>query len=145
MRLLWQRSLLLATEGSDVVFDFTLSNPSAVDTSYTFVLTNGTAGSADYTTTDVMVTVPAGTTTGTVSVPTTADTIDEVDETFSIANGTVSATGTIIDNKCTYCGNDHPASATEGSCGIRLYLSNLVDTSYTLFNKWYGWKCGLHY
>jgi hypothetical protein len=71
---------------------FTLSNPSAVDTSYTFVLTNGTAGSADYTTTDVIVTVPAGATTGTVSVPTTADTIDEVDETFSIANGTVSAT-----------------------------------------------------
>jgi hypothetical protein len=46
-----------------------LSNPSAVDTSYTFVLTNGTAGSADYTTTDVIVTVPAGATTGTVSVP----------------------------------------------------------------------------
>jgi hypothetical protein len=126
MRLLWQRSLLLATEGSDVVFDFTLSNPSAVDTSYTFVLTNGTAGSADYTTTDVMVTVPAGTTTGTVSVPTTADTIDEVDETFSIANGTVSATGTIIDN------NNAPTVATiillrlpKDRCGIRLYLSNL--------------------
>jgi hypothetical protein len=34
-----------------------------------------------------IVTVPAGATTGTVSVPTTADTIDEVDETFSIANG----------------------------------------------------------
>jgi hypothetical protein len=66
-----------ATEGSDVVFNFTLSNPSAVDTSYTFVLTNGTAGSADYTTTNVTVTVPAGATTGTVSVPTTADTIDE--------------------------------------------------------------------
>jgi hypothetical protein len=58
-------------------FNFTLSNPSAVDTSYTFVLTNGTAGSADYTTTNVTVTVPAGATTGTVSVPTTADTIDE--------------------------------------------------------------------
>jgi hypothetical protein len=56
-----------ATEGSDVIFDFTLSNPSAVDASYTFVLTNGTAGSADYTTTDVIVTVPAGATTGTVS------------------------------------------------------------------------------
>jgi hypothetical protein len=38
-------------------------------------MTNGTAGSADYTTTDVTVTVPAGATTGT-SVPTTAD-IDE--------------------------------------------------------------------
>jgi hypothetical protein len=44
-----------ATEGSPVVFNFTLSNPSAVDTY--FVLTNGTAGSADYTTTDVIVTV----------------------------------------------------------------------------------------
>jgi hypothetical protein len=41
-----------------------------VDTSYTFVLTNGTGG-ADYTTTEVIVTVPAGATTGTVSVPTT--------------------------------------------------------------------------
>jgi hypothetical protein len=60
----------------------------------------------DYTTTDVIVTVPAGATTGTVSVPTTADTIDEVDETFSIANGTVSATGTIIDN------NNAPTVAT---------------------------------
>jgi hypothetical protein len=47
-------------------------------------LTNGTAGSADYTTTDVIVTVPAGATTGTVSVPTTADTIDEVDETLAL-------------------------------------------------------------
>jgi hypothetical protein len=95
---------LLRLPGSDVVFDFTLSNPSAVDTSYTLFLTNGTAGSGlhDY---DVIVTVPAGAT-GTVSVPTTADTIDEVDETFSIANGTVSATGTIIDN------NNAPTVAT---------------------------------
>jgi hypothetical protein len=59
-----------ATEGSPAVFEFSLSNPSAVDTTYTF--TNGTAGSADYTTTSQTVTVPAGAT-GTVSVPTTAD------------------------------------------------------------------------
>jgi hypothetical protein len=54
------------------VFEFSLSNPSAVD-NYTFTFTNGTAGSADYTTTSQTVTVPAGATTGTVSVPTTAD------------------------------------------------------------------------
>jgi hypothetical protein len=47
-------------------------------------MTNGTAGSADYTTTNVDVTVPAGATTGTVSVPTTADTIDEVTETLAL-------------------------------------------------------------
>jgi hypothetical protein len=40
-----------ATEGSPAVFEFSLSNPSAVDTTYTF--TNGTAGSADYTTTNL--------------------------------------------------------------------------------------------
>jgi hypothetical protein len=55
-----------------------------------------TAGSG-LPTTDVTVTVPAGATTERYR-STTADTIDEVDETFSIANGTVSATGTIIDN-----------------------------------------------
>jgi hypothetical protein len=44
-----------------------------VDTTYTFTFTNGTAGSADYTTTSQTVTA-AGATTGTVSVPTTADT-----------------------------------------------------------------------
>jgi hypothetical protein len=44
------------------------------------------------------VTVPAGATTGTVSVPTTADTIAESNETFTIVSGTASATGTINDN-----------------------------------------------
>jgi hypothetical protein len=43
---------------------------------YTFTFTNGTAGSADYTTTSQTVTA-CGATTGTVSVPTTADTIAE--------------------------------------------------------------------
>jgi hypothetical protein len=64
---------------------------------------------------------------------TTADTIDEVDETFSIANGTVSATGTIIDN------NNAPTVATitllrllKETCGVHL-LSNpsAVDYCYT--------------
>jgi hypothetical protein len=41
-----------ATEGAAVVFDFALSDPSAVATTYT-TLTNGTAGTLDYTTTDV--------------------------------------------------------------------------------------------
>jgi hypothetical protein len=59
------------------VFEFSLSNPSAIAVDYTFTFTNGTAGSADYTTTSQTVTVPAGATTGTVSVPTTADTIAE--------------------------------------------------------------------
>jgi hypothetical protein len=39
-----------STEGVLLCFNFTLSNPSAIDVDYTFTFTNGTAG-ADYTTT----------------------------------------------------------------------------------------------
>jgi hypothetical protein len=53
------------------------------------------------------VTVPAGATTGTVSVPTTADTIAESNETFTIVSGTASATGTINDNDAANCSHDH--------------------------------------
>ncbi|MDD2822447.1 MAG: Calx-beta domain-containing protein, partial [Flavobacterium sp.] len=124
-----------ATEGTAVVFDFALSNPSAVATTYTFTLTNGTAGTSDYTTTDVTVTVPAGATTGTVSVPTTQDTIDEADETFTINNGAVSATGTIVDNdNAPTVTGITPASATEGSnVSFNFTLSNpsAVATTYT--------------
>jgi hypothetical protein len=67
------------------VFEFSLS-PSAVDTTYTFTFTNGTAGSADYTTTSQTVTVPVATT-GTVSVPTTADTIAESMRHYCLWNG----------------------------------------------------------
>ncbi|OUD27313.1 Calx-beta domain-containing protein, partial [Flavobacterium sp. FPG59] len=122
-----------ATEGTAVVFNFTLSNPSAVDTTYTFVLTNGTAGSADYTTTAVTVNVPAGATTGTVSVPTTADTIDEVNEDFSIASGAASATGTIIDNNnARTVTTITPASATEGTAVVFIFTRSnpsAVDTT----------------
>jgi hypothetical protein len=83
-----------ATEGSPAVFEFSLSNPSAIADVYLYIHWNG--WSADYTTTSQTVTVPAGATTGTVSVPTTADTIEK--RRTSIASGTASATGTINDN-----------------------------------------------
>jgi hypothetical protein len=70
------------------VFEFSLSNPSAVDTT---TFTNGTAG-ADYTTTSNS-NCTCGCYYGTVSVPTTADTIAESNETFTIVSGTASATG----------------------------------------------------
>jgi hypothetical protein len=46
----------------------------------------------------ISVTVPAGEIIATVSVQTTDDTIDELDETFIIANGNATAVGTILDN-----------------------------------------------
>jgi hypothetical protein len=75
-----------ATEGSPAVFEFSLSNPSAVDTTIPLhspmepleVLI------IHYTQT---VTVPAGATTGTVSVPTTADTIEKMRLYYCLWNG----------------------------------------------------------
>jgi hypothetical protein len=67
-----------------------------------------------------------GATTGTVSVPTTADTIAESNETFTIASGTASATGTINDNDAApTVATITPASATEGSPAVfEFSLSN---------------------
>jgi hypothetical protein len=78
------------------VFEFSLSNPSVAAVDYTFTFTNGTL-EVLITLPPQTVTVPAGATTGTVSVPTTADTIAESNETFTIV-WNASATGTINDN-----------------------------------------------
>jgi hypothetical protein len=72
------------------VFEFSLSNPSAEIQRILYI--HQWNCWKHYTTTSQTVPVPAGAT-GTVSVPTTADTIDENNEDFSIASGTV--TGTI--------------------------------------------------
>jgi hypothetical protein len=80
MRLTVANAPASATEGSPAVFEFSLSNPSAVDTTYTFTFTNGTAGSADYTTTSQTVTVRV--LLRELYLYTTADTIAESNETY---------------------------------------------------------------
>jgi hypothetical protein len=62
----------------------------------------------------VIVTVPAGATTGTVSVPTTADTIDEVDETSALLMELL-LRAIIDNNNAPTVATITPASATEGS------------------------------
>jgi hypothetical protein len=88
-----------ATEGS-AVFQFT-EQPFCNRVDYTFTFTNGTA-SADYTTKQL---VRLRVLLRELGVPTTADTIAESNETFTIASGTASATGTINDNDA-YCSHD---------------------------------------
>jgi hypothetical protein len=102
-----------ATEGSPAVFEFSLSNPSAVAVDYTFTFTNGTAGSADYTTTSQTVTVPAGATTGTVSVPTTADTIAESMRPLLLPLERLRLLEQSMIMMRLNCSHDHCSSATE--------------------------------
>ncbi len=94
-------------EGNVITFPVTLSNPISTPITLTFVLTNGTAGDLDYTTTPVTITIPANTTTSSFNVQTTSDNIDESSETFNVAitttytepiNITDTAIGTITDD-----------------------------------------------
>ena len=96
------------TEGSDLVHTVTLTNESAVPTTFSFVLAGNTAAVTDFTNPPTFsngvtlsggdITVPAGVTSFTVTVPTTDDAIDEVDEVIDLTVGGITATGTIEDD-----------------------------------------------
>ncbi|WP_404852022.1 beta strand repeat-containing protein [Colwellia sp. MB02u-10] len=98
-------------EGVTAEFTVNLSGTSATATSFALALNNGSALlGADYTNAMTfssgasydngtgLVTVSAGTTSFTVTVPTLDDTIDESDQTFVLSVGGVAGTGSITDN-----------------------------------------------
>ena len=94
-----------AVEGSNVVFTVSLSNPSSQALTVTYTSANGTAGSGDYGPVPASpIIIPANTSSGTITVPTTQDGIEEPAETFTVTltgatNGSVGSpsvgTGTI--------------------------------------------------
>ncbi|MBV7564673.1 Ig-like domain-containing protein [Pseudomonas sp. sia0905] len=101
-------------EGDNAVFTVNLSNASITSTTFSLSLNAGTAkAGSDYNGTltnqsfsngvtynaaNGTVTVPAGVSSFTVTVPTINDTISEPTETFSLTVGGKSGTATIIDN-----------------------------------------------
>ncbi|MES1265416.1 MAG: Calx-beta domain-containing protein, partial [Variovorax sp.] len=97
-------------EGANLVHTVTLSNASSVATTYAYSLGGGSATSGtDYNATPTfsngvtlaagVLTVPAGVTSFTVTVPTILDTIDEgASETYNLSVGGVVAVGTITDD-----------------------------------------------
>ncbi len=106
-------------------------------TTYSLSLADGTAtgGGTDYTSTLTNaafsdgVTIcrrapspcPAGVTSFTVSVPTTADTIDEVNETYTLSVGAASGTGTITDD-------DNAPTISSVSADTQVEGASLVHT-----------------
>ena len=99
------------TEGGAIVHTVTLTNASSVATSFAYTLggvgDTATGGGIDYsaatfsngvTLSGGFLTVPAGVTSFTVTVPTIDDNIDEANETYTLTVGGVSNAGTITDN-----------------------------------------------
>ncbi|WP_124981883.1 Calx-beta domain-containing protein, partial [Nonlabens xiamenensis] len=132
-------------------FDFTisLSNPVSTPTTVTYTIADGTAqeagtgaGSNDYDNPATLtVTIPAGSTTATVSVPVNGDTTVEPDETFDITlnttiNGTISATdnvgtGTITNDDATiFSVGDITVAEDAGTANVTVSITNpsSVDT-----------------
>ncbi|SHK95974.1 beta strand repeat-containing protein, partial [Phytopseudomonas punonensis] len=101
-------------EGDNAVFTVNLTNASSTPTTFSLALNAGTATAGSdyngtltnqsfsngvtYNTTTGQVTVPAGVTSFTVTVPTINDTVSEPTETFSLTVGGQTGTATIIDN-----------------------------------------------
>ncbi len=95
-------------EGGELVFNVTLSGDSDQATRLAFSLGGGTASAADFgaplfsngvvLNADGTITVPAGVSSFSVSVPTLQDNLDESDESLQLSIGGVSARGIILDD-----------------------------------------------
>ena len=130
------------TEGTSAVFTVNLSNAASTATSFALTLADGSAVLADdYTNAMVFsdgvtlaggnISVPAGVTSFTVTVPTVNDTVSEPAEAFTLSIGGVTGTGNITDNDGTPTithvgdGTINNVTVTEGSSAVfTVNLSN---------------------
>ncbi|MFC4739871.1 gliding motility-associated C-terminal domain-containing protein, partial [Flavobacterium ponti] len=84
-------------EGDVLTFTVTLLNTtSSEDIELSFIYTNNNASDSDYDTTVVIITIPAGSTTGTFTIQTTNDGLVEDDETFDVDIVLISGNATIL-------------------------------------------------
>ena len=136
-----------ATEGGTVAFTVKLTKEADSDVTFTWQTADGsaTAGSDYSAQAETSVTIPAGSTSATLEVPTTADTVVEGDETFTasisatnlpsgITLGTAtSATATIDDDDTATLGFDPAAaSVTEGgTVSLTVKLTREADSAVT--------------
>ena len=112
--------------GVNAVFTVSLTSASGQAVSVDYATADGTAtAGADYTATSGNLSFTAGQTTRTITVPTSGDLLDEIDETFTISlanpvNAAISdplGLGTITDNDATPTLSADDVTVTEGDTG----------------------------
>ena len=132
-------SSVVVNEGSSAVFVVQISVPTTVDTVINITTTTGTAGAADFTSVTTTVTIPAGQTSVTVSVPTVDDNIGESTETFLVTGTSTGTSNTIATGVGTITPND-PVTVTvsnvtvvEGASAVfTVTLSNPSSVATTI-------------
>ena len=124
--------------GAEAAFTVTLSGTSSRAVTVDYATSNGTAGAgSDYTTTTGALSIPAGSITGTISVPVIDDNLDEPDETFTItlsapSNATIDdeqGTGTITDDEATPTVSIGDVTVAEGAGAIAVFPVTLSRQS----------------
>jgi hypothetical protein len=126
---------VIVTEGNggtvNAVFTVTVSPAATQNVTVNFATSNGTAtAGADYLASSGMLTIPAGQTTGTITVTVNGDLLDEPDETFSVnlSNPTNAiivdgqGLGTIIDDDPPPSLSIDDTNVTEGNSGTEIAI-----------------------
>jgi hypothetical protein len=132
---------VIVNEGTAAVLTVSLSGVTTVPVTVSYTTVSGTAGTADYTTTTGTITIPAGQSSATITVPTLTDAVTEGTETLTvvlsnpiggvIANGT--GTVSILDippaSVCDYTGTSFTVKTvtTPNSAATTQYI--LADAS----------------
>ena len=130
-------------ERDDITFTVRLHPVATGQVTVNYATSDGTAtAGTDYTTTSGMLTFSAGTTTQTITVSITDDTLDEDDETFTVTLSnpsgatlaTASATGTIRDNDALPALDVYAASSAEdtGALTISFTLAGVSGRQATV-------------
>jgi serine protease len=124
-----------ATEGSSLVYTVALSNGAADVTTFPFTLGGGSASASDYgaptfssgvTLAGGTLTVPAGVTSFTITLPTTQDTLSESNETVPLAVGSATGTGTIVDDDPTPAATPPAATSSGGGGAVGSFWLTLL-------------------
>jgi gliding motility-associated-like protein len=127
----------VTVEGGNIVFAVDLSKAYEFDIILTFAYRNGTTADSDYTKTVTLV-IPAGTTSTTLTIASLEDSIDELDETFTLSISTCNiigigisdtAIGTILNNDIDAI-NDvfMPIDGGKGGVTPSLLLNDTIGT-----------------
>jgi T1SS-143 domain-containing protein len=139
-------------EGNNLVYTVTLSATTNAPTTYAYSLGGGTASAADYGTAvfsngvvlnaNGTITVPAGVSSFTVTVPTVDDTIVELNETLPLTIGGATGTGIIIDNDRaqidTITAGPNGGSVVEGNSLVYTVTLTATTNVATTYNYTFG-------
>ena len=123
------------TEGLTQTVYYYLSNPYRSDLVINFISTIGTAGTADFTSISTTKTILAGSTSTSISIVTTNDSLVETNEIFTISSTSATISNSPFSTTITIVDNDTLPTATIGG-NTSVLEGNIMNLSVNLSNPY---------